>query len=147
MMKDMLHKKKIIKQNSKGEHKHKKKIVVNFFISFFVVVVCLLFAVVECASTFKYCISPTFGGAKQMAAAREETDYDFIHKIFKNAPPPNSLHTIYIVYGRVPTVYFFQCLYTLATFDVGWAAAVANRSLTLPQSPSYVLCMLDSTSS
>lgn len=71
-----------------------------------------------------------------MAAAREETDYDFIHKIFKNAPPPNSLHTIYIVYGRVPTVYFFQCLYTLATFDVGWAAAVAKPN---PHPPSITL--------
>ena len=77
-----------------------------------------------------------------MAAARQETDYDFIHKISKTLLPLILssccwMHIQSIQYNMVEFLpYIFQCLYTLATFDVGWAAAVAKPK---PHPPSITL--------
>ena len=145
MMKDMLHKKKFSNKIQKGNTKTTQKIVVNFFfISFFIffVVVCVCYLLQSSARRLSSTTSPTFGGAKQMAAARQETDYDFIHKISKTLLPLILssccwMHIQSIQYNMVEFLpYIFQCLYTLATFDVGWAAAVAKPK---PHPPSITL--------
>lgn len=149
MMKDMLHKKKLSNKIQKGNTNTQKKIVVNFF----------YFIFFFCCCVFVICCS------------RVRVDFQVLYPPLLGVPNkwlPRAKRPIMISYSTqfsktlLPLILYIQSIqymveflpYIFSSVSTHWQHLTLdgrqrwqNRILTLPQSPSYVLCMLDSTSS
>ena len=137
MMKDMLHKKKLSNKIQKGNTNTQKKIVVNFFYFIFFFFCCVF---VICCSRVRVdfqVLYPPLLGVPNKWLPRAKRPIMISYTQFSKTLLPLILYIQSIQYMVEFLPYIFsQCLYTLATFDVGWAAAVAKPK---PHPPSITL--------